>query len=244
LARVALQMDDDLVEAHAALAFSMFAYDWDWANAEKEFQRAIALNPNYAMAHQWYGQFQKAMGRPNWAAEVKRAHELDPVSLIIAGVGQYIYQGQYDPAIENVRRRLEIDPDFAEAHFELGRVYTRKRMYGDAIAEFQKAFDLSGGEPQYLGDLGYAYGLSGNRVEAIQSLKQLVHVSKHTYVSPYQIALVYVGLGEKDAAFDWLQKAFADHSYWLLFLKIDERMGTLRSDPRFTDLLRRLNLQP
>ncbi len=244
LARVALQMDDDLVEAHTALAFSMFAYDWDWEGAEKEFQSAIALNPNFAMAHQWYGQFQKAMGRPNWAAEVRRAHELDPLSLIIAGVGQYIYSGQYDPAIENVQRRLELDPEFAEAHFELGRVYARKQMYGESIGEFQRAFDLSGGEPQYLGDLGYAYAVSGKRVEAIESLKQLVRLSKHAYVSPYQIALVYVGLGERDDAFDWLKKAFADHSYWLLFLKIDERMETLRSDPRFADLLRRMNLQP
>jgi len=196
------------------------------------------------MSSRQYGQFQKAMGRPNWAAEVRRAHELDPLSLIIAGIGQYIYSGQYDPAIENVRRRLELDPDFAEAHFELGRVYARKQMYEDAIDEFRKAFDLSGSEPKYLGDLGYAYGLSGNRVEAKKTLEQLVQLSERTYVSPYQIALIYVGLGENEVAFDWLQKAFADHSYWLLFLKIDERMATMRSDPRFADLLRRMNLQP
>jgi TolB-like protein/DNA-binding winged helix-turn-helix (wHTH) protein/tetratricopeptide (TPR) repeat protein len=242
MARLALRMDDDLAEAHTALAFSMFAYDWDWAGAEREFQRAIALNPNYAMAHQWYGQLQKAMGRPNWAAEVRRAHELDPLSLIIAGIGQYIYRGQYDSAIENVRRRLELDPEFAEAHFELGRVYARKRMYRESISEFHKAFDLSGGESQYLGDLGYAYALSGNKIEAMKSLKQLEQASKHTYVSPYQIALVYVGLGEKEVAFDWLQKGLADRSYWLLFLRIDERMETIRSDPRFQDLLRRINL--
>jgi tetratricopeptide (TPR) repeat protein len=170
MATVALQKDDGLAEAHTALAFSLFAYDWNWESAEKEFQRAIALDPNYAMAHQWYGQFQKAMGRQNWAAEVRRAHELDPLSLINAGVGQYIYRGQYDLALENVRNRLELDPEFAEAYFELGRVYERKGMYQDAIVQFQKAFDVSGGEPEYLGTLGYAYGVSGNRVQATRSL--------------------------------------------------------------------------
>lgn len=243
MARVALQMDDDLAEAHTALAFSMFAYDWDWAGAEKEFQRAIALNQNYAMAHQWYGQFQKAMGRQNWAEEVRRAHNLDPLSLIVAGVGQYIYRDQYDLAIENVRKRLELDPEFAEAYFELGRVYERKGMYQNAITQFQKAFDVSGGEPQYLGALGYAYGASGERIQATRSLEQLVQLSKHAYVPPYQIAVVYVGLGEKDLAFDWLRRAFADRSFELLFLKIDERMDAVRSDPRFSDLVRRMNLQ-
>jgi TolB-like protein/DNA-binding winged helix-turn-helix (wHTH) protein/Tfp pilus assembly protein PilF len=242
MARVALQMDDDLAEAHTALAFSMFAYDWDWEGAEKEFQRAIALNPNYAMAHQWYGQFQKAMGRQNWAAEVRRAHELDPLSLIIAGVGQYIYQGQYDLAIENVRKRLELDPEFAEAYFELGRVYERKGMYQDAVTQFLKAFDVSGGDPEYLGALGYTFGVSGKKVQAMKSLKELVQLSKHTYVSPYQIAIIYVGIGEKKLAFDWLEKALADHSYDLLFLKLDEKMDTMRSDPRFADLLRRIDL--
>jgi TolB-like protein/DNA-binding winged helix-turn-helix (wHTH) protein/tetratricopeptide (TPR) repeat protein len=242
LATVALQKDDGLAEAHTALAFSLFAYDWNWESAEKEFQRAIALDPNYAMAHQCYGQFQKAMGRQNWAAEVRRAHELDPLSLINAGVGQYIYRGQYDLALENVRKRLELDPQFAEAYFELGRVYERKGMYQDAIVQFQKAFDVSGGELKYLGTLGYAYGVSGNRVQATRTLKRLMQLSKNAYVSPYQIAVVYVGLGRKDLAFDWLQKALADRSYWLLFLRIDERMDTMRSDPRYAELLSRIGL--
>ncbi|HET9402895.1 MAG TPA: tetratricopeptide repeat protein [Candidatus Acidoferrales bacterium] len=242
MARAALQIDDSVAEAHTAMAFSLFAYDWDWVNAEREFQRAIAINPDYAMAHQWYGQFQKAMGRQNWDAEVKRAHQLDPLSLISAGVGQYIYRNQYDQAIANVNKRLELDPQFAEAYFELGRVYERKGQYPDAIRQFQKGFEVSGGEPQYLAALGYAYGVSGNRVEARRTLTRLMDLSKKTYVSPYEIAVVHVGLGQKDLAFDWLQKAITDRSYWLLFLRIDERMEIIRSDPRFQDILKRVNL--
>jgi TolB-like protein/DNA-binding winged helix-turn-helix (wHTH) protein/Tfp pilus assembly protein PilF len=242
LVTVALQMDDALAEAHTALAMSLFAYDWDWAAAENEFQRAIALNPNYAWAHQWYGQFQKAMGRPDWAAEVKRAHELDPLSLIIAGGGWYLHSGQYELAIANMRKKLELDPNFAFGHLWIGNVYVLKAMYPEAIEEIKKGVSLSDQEPEYLSDLGYVYAISGRRVEATKTLKQLMQLSKRRYVSPYDIARVYVGLGEKDVAFDWLQKALADRTYALLFLRIDERMEALRPDPRFQDLLRRINL--
>lgn len=246
MARAALQMDDGLAEAHTAQAFSMFAYDWDWPGAEKEFQRAIALNPNYAMAHQWYGQFQKAMGRPNWAAEVQRAHELDPLSVIIAGGGWYLEKGQYDLAIANMQKRLELDPNFAFGYVWVGRVYARKGMYPEAVAQIKKGLSFDQENPEYLGALGYIYGASGNRDEASKILKQLTLLSKHTYVSPYQIALVHVGLGEKGPAFDWLQKALSDHSYELVFLNHGDEMGEmdrLRSDPRFSDLVRRVNLQ-
>lgn len=242
LVTVALQMDDALAEAHTALAMSLFAYDWDWAAAENEFHRAIALNPNYAWAHQWYGQFQKAMGRPHWAAEVKRAHELDPLSLIIAGGGWYLHSGQYELAIANMRKKLELDPNFAFGHVWIGNVYVLKAMYPEAIEEIKKGVSLSDQEPEYLSDLGYVYAMSGRRVEATKTLKQLMQLSKRRYVSPYDVARVYVGLGEKDVAFDWLQKALADRTYALLFLRIDERMETLRPDPRFQDLLRRINL--
>ena len=247
MARVALHMDDDLAEAHTALAFSMFAYDWDWAGAEKEFQRAIALNPNYAMAHQWYGQFEKAMGRQNWAVEVQRAHELDPLSLMIAGGGWYLEKGQYDLAIENMRKRLELDPNFAFGYVWVGRAYARKRMYQEAIAQIKKGLSLDEENPEYLSALGYTYAKSGRRVEALRTVGRLTQLSKRTYVSPYNIARVYAGLGEKDAAFDWLQKAFVDHSSELVFLNRGDKMGetdSLRFDPRFSDLVRRMNLQP
>src|SRR5579864_2134630 len=223
-AKIALQMDDGLAEAHNAMAMSLFCYDWDWAGAEREFQRALALNPNYAMAHQWYGQFQKAMGRRDWAAEVKRARELDPLSLVIAGAGQYLTSGQYDQAIENSRKKLELDPEFAHAYFQLGQTYEQRGMYKDAIAQFQKGLDLSGGEPSYLAALGYVYGLSGRRAEAMNVLTQLALLSKHRYVSPYDIAMVHVALGEKDSAFDWLEKALTARSYELVYLRVDNRM--------------------
>jgi DNA-binding winged helix-turn-helix (wHTH) protein/tetratricopeptide (TPR) repeat protein len=241
-AKIALQMDDGLAEAHNAMAMSLFCYDWDWASAEREFQRAIALNPNYAMAHQWYGQFQKAMGRREWVAEVKRAHELDPLSLVIAGAGQYLTSGQYDQAIENTRKKLELDPEFALAYLQLGQTYERKGMYEDAIAQFQKGLDLSGGEPAYLAALGYVYGLSGKRAEAMNVLTQLASLSKHRYVSPYDIALIHVALGEKDSAFDWLEKALTARSYELVYLRLDKRMETMRSDPRYSKLVRQIGL--
>jgi TolB-like protein/DNA-binding winged helix-turn-helix (wHTH) protein/Flp pilus assembly protein TadD len=241
-ARRALEIDDNLAEAHNALAASLFWYDWDWTGAEKEFQRALALNPNYAMAHQWYGQFQHAVGRPNWAAEVKRAGELDPLSLVTAGGGWYIESGEYDLAIETARKKLELDPNSPLPYLYLGRAYTRKGMYRDAIAEIQKGVSLSGGAPGPLSALGYTYGVSGNRDEALKILPQLTLLSKRRYVSPYDIALVYVGLGEKDRAFDWLQKAVADRSIPLVSLRTGEEMDSLRSDPRYTELLDRIGL--
>jgi TolB-like protein/DNA-binding winged helix-turn-helix (wHTH) protein/tetratricopeptide (TPR) repeat protein len=240
-AKIALQMDDGLAEAHNAMAMSLFSYDWDWAGAEREFQRALALNPNYAQAHQWYGQYLRAMGRQNSAmAEIKRAQELDPLGLMIGG-GSGQYGTQYDLMIESNRRKLELDPNFAGAHLGLGRAYALKGMYQDAIAEIQKGVSLSGGAPGPLSALGYTYGVSGKRDEALKILQQLTLFSKHRYVSPYDIALVYVGLGEKDRAFDWLQKAVADRSIPLVSLRREE-MDSLRSDPRYAELLNRIGL--
>lgn len=243
MARKALEMDEGLAEAHAALAFSMFAYDWDWAGAEKEFQRALALNPNYAWAHQWYGIFQHAMGRPNWAAENKRAHELEPLSLLIgAGGAWYVQQGQPDLAIELIRKKLELDPNFAFGYVRLGGLYRSKAMYEQSIAEIKKGLSLSGGQPEFLKDLGITYAESGRRLEALETVKQLVQLSKRRYVSPLDVAWVYAALGEKDLAFDWLQKALADRSFGLQFLKVSKTFDSLRSDPRFGELVRRVGL--
>ncbi len=241
-AKIALQMDDGLAEAHNAMAMSLFRYDWDWAGAEREFQRALALNPNYAQAHLWYARYQRAMGRQNSAmAEIKRAQELDPLSLVIGG-GSGQYGTQYDLMIESNRKKLELDPNFAGAYLGLGRAYALKGMYQDAIAAFQKGLDLSGGAPNYLSFLGYTYGVWGKRDEARKILLQLNQLSKRKYVSPYEIGLVYVGLGEKDMAFDWLQKAVADRSIPLVPLKAEEEMASLRSDPRYAELLSRIGL--
>jgi TolB-like protein/DNA-binding winged helix-turn-helix (wHTH) protein/Flp pilus assembly protein TadD len=239
MAKVALQMDETLAEAHNAMATCLFAPDWNWAGAEKEFQRAIALNPSYAMAHQWYGQLLKAMGRQDWADEVKRAGELDPLSLVIGGGGWYTERGQYDLAMEIQRKKQELYPDCC--YVAMGRLYTLKGMYQDAIANLQKGVDLSGA-PGALSALGYAYGMSGKREEALKTLQRLALLSQRRYVSPYDVATVYAGLGEKDLAFDWLQKAVADRSYEVVFLKSAKEMDSLRSDPRFAELERRIGL--
>lgn len=239
----ALELDDSLAEAHNALAASLFWY-WDWPGAEREFQRALALNPNYAQAHQWYGQFQKAMGRKNWPDEVKRAGELDPLSLVNAGGGWYVESGQYDLALELTRKKLELYPNAAFLYATLGTVYARKQMYQEAIANAQKSVTLSGGEPRFLSALGYCYAISGKRNEALKILQQLNSLSKRRYVSPFDIATVYAGLNEKDSAFSWLDKAFTEHSNALVFLKSPTlvEMDNLRSDPRYAELQRRIGL--
>lgn len=243
-ARRALEIEDGLAEAHNALAASLFWYDWDWAGAEREFQRALALNPNYAQAHQWYGQFQKAMGRKNWPDEVKRAGELDPLSLVNAGGGWYIASGQYDLALELTRKKLELYPDAAVLYATLGEVYARKQMYQEAIANTQKSVALSGGEPRFLSALGYTYATAGKRNEALGILRQLTLLSKSRYVSPFEIASIYAGLDQKDLAFNWLQKAVAEHSRELVRLKSPTlvEMDSLRSDPRYAELERQVGL--
>jgi TolB-like protein len=242
MARAALQIDSALPEAHNALAMSLFLYDWDWSGAEKEFQRALAINPNYAMAHQFYGQYQKAMQRRNWAAEVRRAHMLDPLSVLIAGVGQYRASGRYDLAIENMHRKMEIEPDSPGLYRQLGDVYLRLGKYRDAEEQFQKGFGLSEGSPEYLGRIGYAYGMESRRRDAMKIIDELVTLSNRRYVSPYHVALVYVGMGDKDAAFNWLQKAVNVRATELVFLNWDDKMATLRSDRRYAELTRRVGL--
>jgi TolB-like protein/Flp pilus assembly protein TadD len=239
----ALLLDEGLADAHHALAFRLFHCDWDWADAEKEYQRAIALNPNDAQTHQGYGQLLATMKRQNWATEVQRALELNPVSLLEAGGGWYLDSGQYDLFIERQRQRLELDPDFPNAYVALGRVYTLKGMYEEAIRYRQKAVDLSERAPGPLSALAYTYGVSGKRKEALKILQELTLLSKRRYVSPENMVLVYVGLGEKDRAFDCLQKAVVDRSIWPPYLRSRE-LESIRSDPRWAELLRGIGLPP
>jgi tetratricopeptide (TPR) repeat protein len=245
MAKKALQMDEGLAEAHTALAQSLFYCDWNWADAETEFQRAIELNSNYGFAHQAYSRLLIALGRQNWVAEVKRAVELDPVSLITGGAGSsYIESGQYDLAIETIRKKLELDPNYPAAYGALGGAYRLKGMYPEAIENLKKAVDLSGGAPGPLSNLGYTYGVSGKPNEALQILQRLTLLSKRRYVSPYIFARVYVGLGEKDLAFEWLAKAVADHSIDPVNLRHAKEMDSIRSDPRYIELMRGIGLPP
>jgi tetratricopeptide (TPR) repeat protein len=185
-----------------------------------------------------------AMGRTEEGlAEIKRALELDPVSLSIStSLGWRLYFArQYEQAIDQYRKTLEMDPNFFPAHFHLGEAYEQKGMYEEAIAEFHKASSFSSG--QTVAALGHVYAMSGKRREARRVLEQLEKLSKRRYVSPYGMALIHTGLGEKDQAFAWLQRACEDRSVELCRLKVEPSLDSLRSDSRFQDLLRRIGLQ-
>ncbi|MGB7063270.1 MAG: protein kinase [Candidatus Zixiibacteriota bacterium] len=246
-AEKSLEMDDTLAEAHTSLATVREFYDWDWLAAEREYKRAIERNPSYAPAHHRYAEYLSYMGRHEESiAEVKRATELDPLSLIInAVVGEvYYFARQYDQAIEASQRVIEMDPSFVVAHFLLAFPYAQKAMYDEAIAEAQKAMDLAGGRiPLFVAQLGTIYSYSGKRDEAEKVLDQLHELSKQRYVSPFYIALIYVGIGQKDQAFEWLEKAYDEHDHALETLKVDPMLDSVRSDPRFTELLKRMGLE-
>jgi TolB-like protein/Tfp pilus assembly protein PilF/predicted Ser/Thr protein kinase len=242
----ALELDDTLAEAHTSLAFVKSDYDWDLSGAEKEFRRAIELNPGYAHGHEMYGYFLYRVGRFEEAiAEGKRSLELDPLSLLNNRLlGQAYYNArQYDQAIEQFRKTLELDPNFPTTHRVLGRTYLEKSMFKEGIAEIEKDLMIFPGRAGALSDLGYAYALSGRRAEAQKVLDQLNELSKQKYVPALNKVLIYTGLGEKDKAFEWLEKAYEDRDLGP-GIKVSPVYDPLRSDPRFTDLLRRMNLQP
>jgi len=235
----ALEMDSQLAEAHSALAFLRFYYDWDWRAADIEFQRAFALNPNYATGHFWYSTYLSAQGRLDEAqAEMQRALELDPLSLIInTGLGWIAYFMRYHGrAIEIYRKTLELDPNFLMARYRLGQAYEQKGMLAEAIAEFQST------RAGLL--LAHAYALSGRGDEARRLLKELTDLSKRRYLNSYDIAAIHVALGEPDAAFEHLEHAYEEKSGWLIYLKVDPRLDPLHADPRYTDLLKRIGLPP
>jgi TolB-like protein/DNA-binding winged helix-turn-helix (wHTH) protein/Tfp pilus assembly protein PilF len=239
----ALQFDETLPEAHNALAMSLFLNDWNWAEAEREFQRAIALNPNYAPAHQFYGQYLHAMGRKNWVDEVKRAGELDPLPTWFAGGGWYLENGEYDKYINLQKKKLELDPNSSGVCVALGRGYTLKREYPTAIEWLKKGVSLSGGSSSdALMRLGYAYGVSGRRADALKALRLMEQLSKRRYVHPVQMAIVNAGLGQKDRALEWLDQAYVDHDDQLMQLNRPGDLDTLRSDPRFAELKRKVGL--
>ncbi len=241
----ALEIDDTLAEAHTSLGFVKKDYEWEFAGAEREFKRAIELNPNYATAHHWYAESLVVLGRLAEAITVvNRAQELDPLSLMIsAQVGWVLYHvRQYDQAIEQYRRTLEIDPDFWIAHLFLGLVYEQKGRYEEAIAEFQKAESQSGGHIEASSSLGYVYAVSGKRDEAQKILDELKGRIEKEYLPPFGIALIYTGLGDKDRAFEWLEKAYEERDLILVYYLRFPQLDSLRSDPRFTDLLRRMGL--
>jgi TolB-like protein/Tfp pilus assembly protein PilF/tRNA A-37 threonylcarbamoyl transferase component Bud32 len=245
-ARRALELDDQLAEAHTALA-AVTASEYDWSDAEREYERAIELNPSYATAHHWYSLFLAAMGRHDEAlAEIKLAHELDPLSLIInEALGWPFYLArQYDQAIEQYERTLEMEPNFTPTYYDLGRAYLHKGRLKDAIRVHRKLVELSGGQWNAKAALGHTYAVAGKQEAARKILSELVALSNRSYVSPYDIARIYAGLGDKDEALAWLEKAYQERNNYLIYLKVDPDFDPLRSDPRFDDLLHRLGFPP
>ncbi len=246
VAKRALEMDETLAEAHTSLAYALILYDWNFRESNREFQRAIELNPNYATAHHWHSIGLRSVGRfDETIAEMKWAQELDPLSLIInADLGTaYIYARRYDKAIEQLRKTIEMDQSFYYAHWRLGTAYEMKGSYQNAVAEYQKARQLND-DPSVVAFLGHAFAASGKRDEALRTLDQLKEIAKQRYVSAYSFALVYTGLGDKDQAFQWLERCYQDRAFDMVFLKVDPLLDSLRSDPRFADFVRRVGLSP
>jgi TolB-like protein/DNA-binding winged helix-turn-helix (wHTH) protein/Flp pilus assembly protein TadD len=242
----ALELDDGLAEAHTSIAYVRFWYDWDWAGAEAEFKRALNLNPSYATAHQWYAEYLRLMGREQEAiAENRKALQLDPLSLIInmeAGLPYYL-EGRYDEAISYFRKTLEMEPNFGLAHCVLGWAFEEKREYSQAIEELEKARQLDDSSA-VLSSLGHAYAMTGHSREARNIIAELQRRSRQRYVSPFFLALVYTGLREDGKALDSLDDAYSKHDWVLVWVNVSGKLAPLHPQPRFADLLRRLNFPP
>jgi TolB-like protein/DNA-binding winged helix-turn-helix (wHTH) protein/Tfp pilus assembly protein PilF len=241
-ARKAIQIDNSLGEAHAALAFSTMLFDWNWADSEREFRKAVDLSPKYGPAHQWYAVGLASAGRFDEAiAEASKAQHADPLSLFInAGIGWVSYLVRdYDRTILECTKTLEMEPGFAPAHVYRGMAYEQKGMFDKAIADLEAARD-SQERPSFSGALGHAYAVAGKKAEARMLLRDLKESSAKHYFPPYYLALIYVGLGEREEALNLLERAYEERYPWLIHLNVDPRLDPLRSEPRFKNLVSRI----
>ncbi len=238
----AVKMDDTLPEAHISLALVKENYDWDWPGAEGEFKRAIQLNSNSATAHQWYGDFLTKLGRFEEARlELKKAQELDPLSLLInTSVGRQLYFArQYEPAIQQLQKTLDMDPKFVPAQHAIEEAYAQNGMYKEAVAEQQKVLTLSG-NPDLAAAIGEDYRNSGYSGVLQSWLEGLKEVSKRGYVSPYNMAQIHARLEQENEAMTWLERAYDERDSNLTYMKVEPAFDGIRSDPRFQQLLQRL----
>ena len=245
-ARKALEIDKSLAEAHAALAFSIMLFDWDWDAAEAEFRQAIDLSPNYGPAHQWYAVSLVSSGRFSEAiAEAKKAQQVEPLSLFInAGVGWVSFLARdYDGTIDECNKAIEMDSSFAPAYVYRGMAYEQKRMLDKAVADLETARDLQA-RPSIMGALGHAYAVAGQKSKARMILQQLNELSAKQYFPPYHLALIHVGLGENDEAVKLLERAYDERYPWLIHLNAEPRLDPLRADQHFRGLIRRIGLPP
>ena len=245
-ARRALELDENLAEAYSALGLINYVYAWDWLGAEREFKKAIELNPNYPTTYHWYSLMLNSEGRLDEAMnEIKRAQQLDPLSLIIiVNVGWVLYfMRQYDKAIDQYKKALELDQNFMLAHFGLGNAYCQKGIFADAIAEYQKVRLLVGSSPFGLGWLGYTYARSGKKSEARKVLDELLAFIKQDHVVSYEIGLVYNGLAENNRAIEWIEKAFEERDRFVVDVNVEPALNNLNSEPRFKALLHEMRLE-
>jgi len=239
----AIELDPSLSQAHASLAYIKFYFDWDWAGAGEEFHRAIELNPNDPVAHQWHAVYLLAAGRPGDAMqEIRTAQRLDPLSLAInTDVGfHHLYNGRHAEAIAQLRSVLGMKSDFGLAHLWLARAFLASGRLDQALAEAASAESVIPGWPVIVVQRGYTLGAMGRADEARAVLGELERMSTKRFVTAYGMALVYTGLGDNEQAFAWLDKAFAERSHWLMWLRLDPRWKNLRSDPRFARLVERM----
>lgn len=241
----ALELDDKLAEAHTSLAFVKFGYDWDWAEAERGFKQAIQLNPGYAFAHNFYAVTLAGLGRFDEAFEqIKNAHELDPLSLPInTNLGWLLHLARrFDEAIEQYQKTIELDESFGLAHRRLGQTYELKQMYSEAIAEFQKALAVSGEDVELLSARGHFYAMLGETDKTIQVLEKLNELGERRYVPAYMLARIYLGLGDHDRVIELLEKACEERYGYLAYLNVEPLFDSIRSDPRFAEIVRRVGL--
>ncbi len=246
-ARRAVELDSHLAEAHTAIGNIKLWMEWDWPGAEAAFRRAIELNSNYVSAHRWYGHLLSDLGRHRESAvELEKARQSDPLSPIIHGLsGHLLYHArQYDQALGHLTNALALNAELWVLHTWRGRICERKGMIVEAAREFQKAFDLSGGNTEQISLKGYIQAALGNRAEAEQAIGLLTSLSAQRYVPPYNIAMVYAGLSDVESALEWLERAYETRDARLTFLAVEPKWDFMRQHPRFQDLLRRLALPP
>jgi TolB-like protein/Tfp pilus assembly protein PilF len=240
----ALQIDPDLAEAHATLGYVKH-YDWQWAEAERELRRALELNPSYALGHIWYANFLLCRTRLDEAvAEVRKAEELDPLSMVVlTNVGWTLaYTGHLQEAIDHYHKALALDRDYVQAHWRLGDAYARTNRLDDAIREIETTVALTHRSPSSLAWLAQVYGQAGRRKEAEGLLAELRAVAARRYVSPQGISVLYFTLGDRDRGFQWLEKAYEERSNGIAYLAVEPLLEPWRGDPRYRDLLRRVDL--
>ncbi|MDX6304931.1 MAG: eukaryotic-like serine/threonine-protein kinase [Blastocatellia bacterium] len=246
-AQKALLINEEDVDAHVVLGMVAHWYDWDWATAEREFKRSLEINPKNTDSYTYYSFFLAAMKRDDEARAIAlQGLQVDPLSSgMNFGMGAtLVFSHRWDAAIVHYRKAIELDPNFWLHHSYLGRSYEQKAMMPEAIAEFKLALELDDQQSENWAGLGHAYAVSGNKAEAQKMIDEMIkRSSQNIYVAPYNVAVIYAGLGDKDKALEWLERAYSDRAYYLpVYLTTDARLDSPHSDPRYKDLLKRMNL--